>query len=781
MLSVHSTINANKAAAQPVIAEEWIQYIDEAFAKPGAELLPSVVVFPAVDGENKIREGGIALSTQANLFYELTPQRRSHSSFLSAIHTFRDGGEYEPGLEIDHEEVTLYAKSLCADFYYFPLLIDTENGYQFTLNRTDSKNESKKQILSQTIQQEELLKLPGMIALAIFQDQQGKLTDEERQYISTPQVRNHDALLQLERLIRGDIMGVKEDLEKVSWFLHENPTCFTGWLVAINREYMHETMLDRIRPHNQKVSEEVVRDLLGPADARLDRNEFRKILNRASLYKSDPVYMLSLSEQFFFLGNEEVIDHFFKKWDELSNNYDHVLTKAVAYTLGAWHIRGNGSGSDVPLKSAHLFNKYTERFGETLTEALEVNPEGWYAHCHQIGYATESETRTSIAKEAFDAAVKLRPRSKYPYKYYYRYLQPRWGGDAYELLEFANECISTQYWGTEIPEQGIRVINELADQEFISGFDRQIFTVPEVWETYKHYYKSFKEHGPQDKEQQYDKLNEFAMYGAFGGHLEEVNAAFEEIASNGPSEKVFWDGYTYGFLHDYVQTETTTGIDQELATLKTMLCLGAFEYAQHSLDELIKQDANNASFYEHFQNIIDFGNQLFDKGELDIAPKQIVELFEGSKEHLEAQEDRLIIRVPPNTTTQLISPFGFLNCDLSGDIHFVSGNGKVILNLHTRSMHDIVDLHFNRERKSVEMHRNNQRFREFLNQESDDADFIIRKLTAGDIISTNNNPDWEVRSYSEGPSGFGLTVISGEQEFVVEVSNLKLNFLNEDE
>ena len=106
--------------------------IDEALARPAADLLPPVVIFPVVDANRKVRNDGVGLSYLAGYQTAFTPKRRMNVSLQYAIESLKNASCLKPGVELDDTSLAICLAAIGADRFVLPQL--TENEGKLTLN-----------------------------------------------------------------------------------------------------------------------------------------------------------------------------------------------------------------------------------------------------------------------------------------------------------------------------------------------------------------------------------------------------------------------------------------------------------------------------------------------------------------------------------------------------------------------------------------------------------------------------------------------------------------------
>ncbi|MAT14700.1 MAG: hypothetical protein CMJ46_05445, partial [Planctomyces sp.] len=475
--------SSSSAQLQEMTTEAWIEAIDDAFDAPEKELLPSAAVFPMVDETGKICENGLGVSSHANYLYEFCPHRMSHTSALWYHVVFRGGGEHLAGFEIDEAEIELYAASLDADYYYFPMLTEVAGGYELVIQRAFAGELEQEEIYRGTLTEAEYPSLANRIAAEMFKDRGAKLTPEEQAYLDRPQLKDREAADQFGKLSDGSL---KED--EMLDLLRENPTCFAAWMTTISSEIKKDSCLEELVKHKDEVDIDLIIYFNSFAFEAIETDQLLLMLNRAPELKSNVDYSRSLSQYLFMECESEVDDHFISVWAGMADSYSelHVLSRAVR-RLG-WNVRGGGSVAQTPPEAMLVFGERSKEAYGYAQEALQINPEGWQTHLMGIEYGTEAGGQ-EIARQHFNSLIELRPRCRKAWKAYFRAMQPRWGGELKNSLEFAMRCAESDDWDLGIPQLSIAMLQDLADPAYIRGFSHETFANELVWAVARTYYE----------------------------------------------------------------------------------------------------------------------------------------------------------------------------------------------------------------------------------------------------------------------------------------------------
>ncbi|QDU80783.1 hypothetical protein Pla110_25180 [Polystyrenella longa] len=759
------------AQLRELTTEEWIEMIDKAFSEPESELLPSAAVFPLVDATGQIGENGLGISTHANFLYEFCPRRLSHSSSFWYNTVFRGGGEYKKGFEISDDEIELYADSLDADVYYFPILTSTDDSYELTINRAFAGELEQEEIYRGTLTEAEYPMLANRIASEMFKDQDAQLTEEERSYLQVPQLKNRVAVERLDTLARASL----SEENQVKLF-SENPLCLAGWILTFSQSGEKQKVTEILLEHKDELDLDLITSLTAYSFRAIEPVRLMRVIKRAKELKSDVDYLRSLSTYLFAACETEVVDHFIDEWFLVADTYPemHVLSRAVR-KLG-WYVRGTGFVSETSPEAMQIFSERNEQSYELMEKALRFNPDGWQSHLTGIEYGTEMGEQ-EIARQHFNSVIELRPRCRSAWLDYFRAMQPRWGGEMKNSLEFALQCAESDEWDLGIPQLSIKMLEDLADPAIINGISHPFFKDELVWEVIRTYYEASQKTVKINDSRKDFIRNQYALYGAYGEHFEEVSPVLIDLKKNGYNYDV-WpsEGITY-YYHDLALSQTASGETQQWCELQTTMSQGDLDRAQEITDNWDKSDPEVMEDYLRIQAGIDLGRKLQKEKEIKITPEIFIQSFARMSDIASAEGDILRIRMKEGDNKILLCPFGFENAVISGTLKF-KGQGvfKVIANC--RAPQDEVSLFYSTKRNEVYLQRNDSFLKSTPIDPSKSMRFQILKLKGGCLLMVESGEQWQSQAYTAAPSGFAFKAHSYEGIFETEITDLTVKLIN---
>lgn len=155
------------------------------------------------------------------------------------------------------------------------------------------------------------------------------------------------------------------------------------------------------------------------------------------------------------------------------------------YVNQAWRHRGGRIARDVEAERWAKFVGYLQLAKEHLRYAWYLHPEYPEAAAEMVSVAMGGGADCRwTPQEWFYESVRAQLDYLVGYGKLQTALLPRWGGSHREMLDFANECISTERWDTEVPNQALVFLWAL--QEDLEDMDK-FLAFPGVAATAKRY------------------------------------------------------------------------------------------------------------------------------------------------------------------------------------------------------------------------------------------------------------------------------------------------------
>ena len=147
----------------------------------------------------------------------------------------------------------------------------------------------------------------------------------------------------------------------------------------------------------------------------------------------------------------------------------------------AWAARGGGYASTVTEEGWGGYNTAIQEAQDCLTKAWERHPDIPDAAVLMIDC---SRGNREACRMWFDRAVAAQMDKGAAYSSYRFTLRPRWGGSLSRMRAFAEECLNTQRFDTEVPLQYVMGLYDMAD-ETKEGW-QAIFQQPGAYEQCRH-------------------------------------------------------------------------------------------------------------------------------------------------------------------------------------------------------------------------------------------------------------------------------------------------------
>jgi tetratricopeptide (TPR) repeat protein len=154
----------------------------------------------------------------------------------------------------------------------------------------------------------------------------------------------------------------------------------------------------------------------------------------------------------------------------------HVMAGEHFYDA-AWNARGSGFANDVTPAGWDQFQTQMEQAALHFRHAWLLHPEHPRTAWKMINVANANGDENRTPADWIQHAVAAQLDYVAAYNAYRHALWSRWGGSPEELIEFAQECVSTGRYDTLIPFQLLDVIKDLKEMEKIP-FSEQLAQYP---------------------------------------------------------------------------------------------------------------------------------------------------------------------------------------------------------------------------------------------------------------------------------------------------------------
>lgn len=478
-----------RLGAPQATVEQALAAIDAAFSQAPAPLGPNIVVFPAVDETNRIREDGVAISEIGVMRAAYGPQRRLKIQVRALRNIFREADCSETGTLVDEERIQRCVAAMDTNLYVVPRIELTGREYELTMAFRGEGDRPDKEYLHR-VPLDELASVPCLMGQDILDFAGIELTDGERALLMERPVRNVVELLRLQEFMSDRrTMGAAGNNALKS--LHATPGLAPLWDVYLSDAgagaeslYYYDSLQPPIPCDRLKIAyAKQLRDLGRPDQATM------MLLDLVPTHRDDASFYGTLVWSAALWGQPEVTERLFQAWSDSDRSYRGHLMRGDVYVDWAWHARGSGFADTVTDEGWKLFGERLQKARDELNAAIAVNPSGWEAHTKMLVVAKGMGLPRNEADRHLDEAVRAFPGNVKAYVNMYEYLLPRWHGTSEDLLAFADRCLSTGRWEDGIPHVVVDCVLDVCRDTGTSSIARADATRPEVLTLVKRYYE----------------------------------------------------------------------------------------------------------------------------------------------------------------------------------------------------------------------------------------------------------------------------------------------------
>ncbi|MBZ0150374.1 MAG: hypothetical protein K8J09_02495 [Planctomycetes bacterium] len=142
--------------------------------------------------------------------------------------------------------------------------------------------------------------------------------------------------------------------------------------------------------------------------------------------------------------------------------YALLVLRAALHNGMAWAARGTGAAASVTGSDRERFADNLQKAAEFAQQACEIGPHFPEAPTVMLKVLGAGGSEVAERRFWFDRAVAAQFDYRDAYMTYLHYLQPRWGGSARALLDFAGECLDTARFDTEVPWNYLNAVHYVA-------------------------------------------------------------------------------------------------------------------------------------------------------------------------------------------------------------------------------------------------------------------------------------------------------------------------------
>ena len=597
-----------------------------------ANLLAPVVVFPAVNLDNKIRPSGVLLSRLAQYKIAYAPRRRmaigvNYLAYMLWHHEITDADTV-----LDEAKVKACLAGLKADSYVIPRLSENANGWTLTLDLHKADTAAPQQVTHQ-MAADEVGRVPGLIAIEVLKHFGIETSAEQQAALNQPVFREEADLVFIEQVVRDGLSDLQNE-QRLRQFLQQYPTNVPGWEAWIRRSNDPQGVIEEYEGRREGIQCERLeieaaikeRELARPREALL------RLLPLAPTEHGDVYYYAALTKTALALGDAPISKLALSEWKRVGNSYLDCCLRGEMLVDWAWQARGSDWAINVEPEAWELFGNRIAAARAELEQAVEVDPNGFGAHTQLIGVAKALSLPYEYMNEHFEAAVRLRPSDPAAYEAKLEFLRRRWGGTREQLITFGKECLATGQWEDGIPPLFINAVWDAAWSLDREAYDATVFEDDELWQSIKSYHEAAQEHGNDLVRKR--ALNYFAYWGALGGKYADVRPAFKQLYHQRQNHLglldtfVFPDIATFLLLHDRVSAHTDEGEVGRLASVKVALLENRLDEAEVLLDNIKPNAWGSSAAVQHYRRSLVLGRELQQQGQLLFKGRHLQHAFD---------------------------------------------------------------------------------------------------------------------------------------------------------
>ena len=137
-----------------------------------------------------------------------------------------------------------------------------------------------------------------------------------------------------------------------------------------------------------------------------------------------------------------------------------MIEGLLEYKQG-WDARGGGYANTVTQEGWKGYGEHMAKMNEVLEKAWRLHPE--HPESSKI-MLTAHPGDADASRMWFDRCVEAEFDYIPAYRVYTFMLRPRWGGSLEEMQAFAEECLETRRYDTEVPHQYIECVTDIAEE-----------------------------------------------------------------------------------------------------------------------------------------------------------------------------------------------------------------------------------------------------------------------------------------------------------------------------
>jgi hypothetical protein len=811
------------AKSPEAVTRELTAKIKEAFTGPREALRTGVFVFPVVDADNRIRADGAGLGIIAQYSTICSPKKRMTTDPRHARLTLLAANCWRAGRELDERFVDQCPREVGTPLYVVPRLTSHGENLHLAVEFRGGGQARPDKTFEHDLHEDEIPKVPGLIALDILGHMGIELPPEDRAWVATPQIQSAADAVELSEIIVTDVNLEFDATKKLEAFVNRNPECVGAWdALLAPRETTPHSLLRPKSSDSKVFACSSIQRILARASEPTEENSaaMQRLLEFAPAQRGEPMYHLMLQQAVTGIATDELESTVLKIWEEEGDDYPNAVARGSLFArLGheKWYLVMHSEDAKWRDEWRQLTHEYMEKARKYLERAVQIGS-GWTAHRELIGVARRQELPAEYMQQHFQNAVRLMPSDRLTYERKLMYLENKVLGTPEMLVAFGREALDSGQWDSGIPQLVPRILTETACVEWKRATDYEICKMPGFPELLRDFFQQAM-HRP-DKAAQKQAANLMAHYGVAAGEFDEAAVAFQRLDIEpvqptdpvsgervGPSVLPELDGETFGWRYaryahwrDRVLAHTDQSSSGRLAAARVALADGRLDDAEQQISAISPADDAESAERERCSRALALGRRLFRDGKIEVSPQEafdtLAEFQRTSCRGLDRSEgwrvdaDRLTWEYPGTGFTYqgaianaVFFPVGVRHAVISFTMHHTGGPVCEVI-LHSQAVRDHVVLKYSFGLGLVVALAQGQQFNTILRDRRES----ILKADVGpgpwpltfeygpqvDRIAPGRGAQWETLVHHDVPSTFGFTVFPFQAGHSVSISELKI-------
>jgi len=692
-------------AKEPTV-ETVLAIIDSSFAQAPVPLGPNIVVFPAVDEANIIREDGIAISDIAVMSAVYGPQRRLKIQTRGMRNIFTEAACSATGVVIDEARIARCVSAMDTTLYVVPRIELTGRAYELTMDFHGDADRPDKEYRHR-VSLDALASLPCLMAQDIVDFAGIKISAEEQQLLMERPVRTPEEFAVLQGFI-ADRRTLGSAGRNALQSLQAHPGFTSLWDVYLNDSEAGEDSLyqfDSLQPpilcDRLSISyAKRLRDLGRPDQALM------MLLALVPTHRDDASFYDTLVWSAALWGKPQVTERLFAAWSENDPSYRGHLMRGDSYVHWAWLARGSGFAGTVTDAGWEQFSERLQKAREELDAAIAINPEGWEAHTKMLVVAKGMGFSRDEAERYLTDATRIFPGNRQAYAHMCEYLLRRWHGTSAELLAFGERCLATGLWKEGIPHLVIDCVLDACRDAGTGVISKADATRPEVMDLVKRYSDEAIRVGSKEDAGRAATL--YASWCARAGNYAELQPLFPHFFER--DRALIPYAFEQAFLYDAAEDATMADGAASMARVRMALYRGEVDAAAVLLEQVEAappEDITSHREVPRLRRAVEFARRLLAEKSIVVTPEEMLSTFLCNDHQARWQvEGGLLVCIPGGGAGSMVFPLGLKTAVIEGTVEWMGNVGTVDIVSHACSVRDAVAIRYYLRQESTQIVRN---------------------------------------------------------------------------